>query len=256
MNSRFSRIDTGVGVSLIASAVIHLAVFLLLVWWGQLFAPQMAVQETYYVDVVTLPTADPSSGRSAQKTAEVESAPVPVPTPPVTPPSAPKLPSKIGTKFVKPSAPQESTETESAFAERMAKLEGKAEAQQYEEKIKRLSSKTKAASNTKAGMPGMSGTEAGSRYADYIKSRLEDALKATSSYTTKKPEVAVRLTITADGKLSRMKIERSSGDATFELAVRRAIDLASEKFTAPPNHQVFENGFVFKPKSISNGTLR
>ncbi|MEI7817366.1 MAG: TonB family protein, partial [Desulfuromonadales bacterium] len=75
-------------------------------------------------------------------------------------------------------------------------------------------------------------------------------------YRSKRPEVAVRLTIAADGKLSRMKIERSSGDATFELAVRRAIDLASEKFTVPPNHAVFENGFIFKPEGISNGPSR
>jgi colicin import membrane protein len=105
-------------------------------------------------------------------------------------------------------------------------------------------------------MPEAGGAESGSRYADFIKSRLEDALKVTSSYTTKKPEVAVRLTITADGRLLRMKIERSSGDTAFELAVRRAIDLASEKFTAPPNHVIFENGFIFKPKGISNDTAR
>jgi hypothetical protein len=53
-----------------------------------------------------------------------------------------------------------------------------------------------------------------------------------------------------------MKVERSSGDATFELAVRRAIDLASEKFTAPPNNVAFENGFVFRPKGITSGSSR
>lgn len=256
MSSRPSRIDTAMGVSFIASAVIHLAVFLLLVWWGQLFSPQMAIQETYYVDVVNLPTTDPHSGSSAQKPGEAESVPSPAQVSPMTEPSPSRPAPKTGTKFVKPSAPQEKAETESAFAERMAKLEGKAEAQQYEDKLKKMSSRTKAGGNTKIGMPGAGGAEAGSRYADYIKSRLEDALKVTSSYSTKNPEVAVRLTITSDGRLSRMKIEHSSGDAAFELAVRRAIDLASEKFSAPPNRAVFENGFVFKPKSISNGTSR
>ena len=257
MNSRVSRkIDTGMGASFIASAVIHLAVFLLLVWWSQLFSPQMSVQETYYVDVVNLPTADPRSGSSAQKPGEAESASSSAPVPQITTPPQAKSAPKTGTKFVKPTVPQETVESESAFADRMAKLEGKAEAQQYEEKIKKLSSRSKVAGSTKVGMPGASGAETGSRYGDFIKSRLEDALKVTSSYTTKKPEVAVRLTIAADGKLLRIKIERSSGDATFELAVRRAIDLASEKFTAPPNRMVFENGFVFKPKSISNGTSR
>ena len=256
MSSRPSKIDTGMGVSFIVSAVIHLAVFLLLVWWGQLFAPQMAVQETYYVDVVNLPVADPHSGSSAQKPGEAESAPTPAQPPPMMEPSPSKSVPKVGTKFVKPAVPQESAETESSFAERMAKLERNSENRREEAVLEKLRSKVKTGGSAKIGTPGADGTEAGSRYGDFIKSRLEDALKVTSYSTTKKPEVAVRLTISADGKLLRMKIERSSGDAAFELAVRRAIDLASDKFTAPPNRAVFENGFLFKPKGISNGTSR
>ena len=80
MSSRVSRVDTGVGVSFIASAVIHLAVFLLLVWWGQLYPPQIAIQETYYVDIVSLPVADPQSGSSMQNPGEAEA------PPPFTPP--------------------------------------------------------------------------------------------------------------------------------------------------------------------------
>ena len=256
MNHRDSRIDTGMGVSFIASAVIHLAVFLLLVWWGQLYPPQMVIQETYYVDVVNLPVANPQSGSSAQKFGEADTVPLPAPTPQMTVPTPPRVVLKNNAKSVKSNAPQESSESEADFNERMAKLEGKAEARHYEEKIKKLSSIKKTGSTTKVGAPTANGTQAGSSYADYIKSRLEDALKVTSFYTTQKPEVTVRLTIGADGRLLRMKIERSSGDAAFELAVRRAIDLASEKFTVPPNRTIFENGFVFKPKGISNGTLR
>jgi TonB family protein len=256
MSSRVAKTDTGVSVSFIASAVIHLAVFLLLVWWGRQFPPHMAIQETYYVDVVNLPVADPHSGSSAQKPGEAVAAPPPAPAPPMTAPSPSRAAPKAIEKSVKPTAPQESAETESAFAERMAKLERSTEARREEDVLDKLRSKVKAGSNPKVGMPGAGGTEAGSRYADFIKSRLEDALKVTSYSTTKKPEVAVRLTISADGRLLRMKIERSSGDAAFELAVRRAIDLASEKFTAPPNRAVFENGFLFKPKGISNGISR
>lgn len=254
MNSRVSKIDTGFGVSFLGSAVIHLAVFLLVAWWGQLFPLRMPIQETYYVDVVTLPAVDPQQGDATQKAGESES--VPPPPVPMTVPAPAKNVPKSGVKAAKTVPPPESGETESAFAERMAKLEGKAEAQQYEERMKGLSSKKKAMGSAKAGVPAAAGTEAGSSYADYIKSRLEDALKLTSYYTTKKPEVAVRLTISAEGRLIRMKIERSSGDAAFELAVRRAIDLAAEKFTAPPNHTTFENGFVFRPKGITNGTSR
>ena len=46
MSSRVVKIDdTGLGVSLIASAVIHMAVFLLLALWGRLLPPQMVIQE-------------------------------------------------------------------------------------------------------------------------------------------------------------------------------------------------------------------
>lgn len=256
MNSRSSRIDTGMGVSFTASAVIHLAVFLLLLLWGDLFSPQMAVQETYYVDVVNLPVTAPQSGGSAQMPGAAESTPSPAQALPMTEPAISRVAPKSGTKFVKPAVPQEPAETESAFAERMAKLERNSEARREEAVLEKLRSKVKSGSSEKIGTPGAAGTEAGSRYGDFIKSRLEDALKVTSYSTTKNPEVAVRLTISADGRLLRMKIERSSGDAAFELAVRRAIDLASGKFTAPPNRTVFENGFLFKPKGISNGTSR
>lgn len=254
MNSRVSKIDTGIGVSFTVSAVIHLAVFLLVAWWGQLFPLRIPIQETYYVDVVALPVVNPQQGDAVQKNGESEATPAPAPVPPL--PASAKNAPKSGAKTIKSVSPSESVETESAFAERMAKLEGKAEAQQYEERMKRLSSKKKTTGSTNAGAPTAAGTEAGSSYADFIKSRLEDALKLTSYYTTPKPEVAVRLTISAEGRLIRMKIERSSGDAAFELAVRRAIDLASEKFTAPPTRTAFENGFVFKPKGITNGTSR
>lgn len=251
-----SRIDTGAGVCFIASAVIHLTVFLLLVWWGRLFPPQTAFQETYYVDIVNLPVADPQAGSSAQKADEA--VPMPPPTAPqkMTVPVPAKTPPKIITKPGKTPPPRESAETESAFAERMAKLESSREARSEEAALEKLRSKVKGAAGSKAGMPGASGVAAGSSYADYIKSRLEDALKVTSSYSTTSPEVVVRLTITAEGKLFRMKIERSSGDAIFEMAVRRAIDMASEKFTAPPNRTVFEKGFIFKPKGIASGSSR
>jgi colicin import membrane protein len=196
--------------------------------------------------------AAPQSGDSTQKPGEAAEAVSPVPPSPLATHSPAKAALKTGTKFVKPSAPQEKEENESAFAERMAKLSGKVESRQYEEKLKRMSNKAKTGGNSRVGMPGAAGAEAGSRYADFIKSRLEDALKVTSYSTTKNPEVAVRMTITEDGKLLRMKIERSSGDAAFELAVRRAIDLASQKFTPPPGRVIFENGFIFKPKGISS----
>ena len=148
MSLRVTKDDTGVGVSFIASAVIHLAVFLLLFWSGRQFPQHLAIQETYYVDVVNLPTAAPQSGSSAQKPGEAAAVTPPASVPPMVVPPTSRNVTKAITKL-KPVAPKESAETESEFAERMAKLEGKAEAQQYEEKMQRLSSR-KTVGGTKA----------------------------------------------------------------------------------------------------------
>lgn len=257
MNSRVARIDSGMGAGFIVSAVIHVTVFLLFAWWGELLPHKPPIQETYYVDMVSLPVAAPQAGNAGASPAQ---AAIAAPSPPaamVVPKAAPvkkavKPAAKVALKPGKVTAQQEGAITESSFEERMAKLEKSAEARREEAVLKQLQNKVKSA-GTKTGTPALNGTEAGVRYVDFIKSRLEDALKTTSSYSTKNPEVAVRLAINSEGRLIRMKVERSSGDARFELAVRRAIDLASEKFTAPPGRAVFENGFVFKPQGISNG---
>jgi colicin import membrane protein len=256
MTSRIEKIDTGISVGFVVSAVIHLAVFLLLLWSGRIFPQKQTIQEAYYVDVVTLPVAKPQSGIPAQAESE-EPAPLPAPKKaqplPLPPINVPKTIAKP-IQPVKAESLPKNAESE-AFAERMARLERNSELRREEAILEKLRSKIKTGAS-KIGAPGAGGAESGSRYSDYIKSRLEDALKLTTSYTTKNPEVTVRITISADGKLLRMKVERSSGDATFELAVRRAIDLASEKFTPPPTRTIFENGFVFKPKDISNGASR
>ncbi len=254
MSSRIPRADTGVSVSFIASVVIHLAVLSLFAWYGRMFPPQIAIQETYYVDVVSLPVNDPASGSPAQLPAAAVAPPLPAPESPMTEPLPPSraLPKKI-TKTIKPASPQKPEATDSYFAERMARIERSTEDRREEAVLAKLRSKVKAADKSKKGASEVGGALSGSRYADYIKSRLEDALKVTSSYTTNNPEVAVRLTIAPTGRILRLQIERSSGDAAFELAVRRAIDLAGEKLPAPPGHTVYENGFVFRPKSISSG---
>ena len=68
--------DTGMGVSFIVSAVIHLTVFLLVAWRGAHLAP-LKIQETYYVDVVNLPVAAPQSGSPDQKGSDSQPAPAP-----------------------------------------------------------------------------------------------------------------------------------------------------------------------------------
>lgn len=244
------------GVALVASAVIHLAVFLLLLWSGRLFPPTTPVQETYYVDVVNLPVASPRSGSPTERGSGAEAPPSPVqPEREMTLPAPQKKEISSVAPSAKPTPQKSKASAESdAFAERMAKLQGKAEARQQEAVIDRLRRNVAGSGpgGGRAGMPGGMGSEAGSRYEDYIKSRLEDALKKTSAFSTRNPVVVIRLTIGVNGTISRQKMERSSGDVMFERAVQRAIELAAQTFPPPPNQRPFENGFIFKPRAISN----
>jgi colicin import membrane protein len=241
--------ERGFGVSLAVSGLIHLLVFLALFWWNWLAPASLVKQETYYVDIVNLPVAAPRAGTPAQQT----EAPVPpsseqqmaLPAPKKPEPASKQMKTPKSTDKAKPAAEAES------FAEKMARLEGKVESREGEAKLEQLRRKV-AASSGKPGMPGAKGTEAGSDYAAYIQSRLKDAFRSTIFYTSKNPEVVVRVFIDIDGKISRKKTERSSGDRAFELSALRAIDLASQKFTPPPDRKVYEGVFVFRPQGISN----
>jgi colicin import membrane protein len=130
------------------------------------------------------------------------------------------------------------------------------EARQQEARMARLQEKFKGQGSGRAGMPTGTGKEAGSDYLAYLQSRLKDAFHETISYTSKTPEMTVRIFIDTDGKLARKKTERSSGDPAFEISVFAAIDAASKKFTPPPSHKVFEGVFVFKREGITQNKLR
>jgi colicin import membrane protein len=249
MTTRQAGADTGLGVSFILSTVIHLAVFLLVLWLGRSAPENMALQETYYVDVVNLPVASPQAGSPTQKGNDTEQQQPPmVPEGPMTLPAPPKAKTEAKGK---PDKGKEAAAESAAFAERMAKLERLSEAQQEEARIAQLRSQVKTQGSGRPGMPEGSGKEAGSDYTAYIQSRLKDAFRETISYSSKNPVVVVRLFIDPDGKLARRKTERSSGDRAFEISVLRAIELAGEKFTPPPDHKVFEGVFVFKPQGIT-----
>ncbi|MGD0585107.1 MAG: energy transducer TonB [Oryzomonas sp.] len=242
------------GVSFIISTVIHLAVFLLLLWWGRLFPPTMAVQETYYVDVVNLPVANPRAGSPTQKGNDAEAPPPPpAPEPPLSmpPPLQPNAKGRTATTGKAEKKGKKDTSSDAAFAERMAKLENKAASREEEATLEQLRKKLKATGSGRAGMPAGGGSEVGSDYTAYVQSRLKDAFYQTITYTSKNPEVAVRLYIDTDGKVIRKKIEKTTGDPTFELAVLRAIEKAGDKLVPPPNHKVFEGAFIFKPQGIS-----
>ncbi|HEX9080416.1 MAG TPA: energy transducer TonB [Desulfuromonadaceae bacterium] len=254
MTSRQAQTDTGLGVSFICSTAIHMAVFLLVIWWSRHAPENMQLQETYYVDVVNLPVASPRAGSPTQKGNDKELAPPP-PTAPEGPMTMPAPKAEARGKAAKPAATaakgNETAQESSAFAKRMAKLENQAAAQEEASALARLRAKLKAGGSGRAGMPAGSGTQAGSDYTAYIQSRLKDAFRETISYSSKSPEVVMRLFIDTDGKLTRRKLERSSGDRAFEISVLRAVEMASEKFPPPPNHKLFEGVFVFRPQGIS-----
>ena len=100
-------------------------------------------------------------------------------------------------------------------------------------------------------MPAGSGSETGSDYTAYVQSRLKDALNQTNDYDSNNPMVYVHLYIGTDGKVIHQKIEKSTGDKRFELAVQRAIEKAGDKLVPPPNHKVFEGKYRFRPKEVS-----
>lgn len=248
MISSKTTTDTAFGVSLIFSTVIHLTVFLLLFWYGARSVP-LDKEETYYVDIVNLPVSAPQAGSPTQKGNDTPS-PLPPPLPnEMTTPNTIK-PSKAA--LVKPQTKSATAghETSSEFADRISKLQKKQEAAQEEAVLARLREKVKGTGSGRAGMPAGKGKEVGSDYLAYLQSRLKDAFAKTISYTSKNPEAVVRLFIDTNGKVSRVKIERSNDDA-FQLSVQRAIDMAADKFPPPPNRKMFEGVFVFKPEGIS-----
>jgi colicin import membrane protein len=243
--------ERGFGVSLAVSGIIHLLVFFALFWWNWLSPAAMVKQETYYVDIVNLPVVAPQAGTPSQKGPEAEPSAPPAPKQMALPTPKKPQPTKPLKNQKKPDKAKPAAEAES-FAERMARLEGKVESREEEAKLEQLRRKVAAGNRGKPGLPDAKGTQPGSDYAAYIQSRIKDAFRSTIFYTTKNPEVMIRVVIDTDGKLSRRKTERTTGDRAFELSAQRAIELASQKFTPPPNGKVYEGVFVFRPQGISN----
>lgn len=237
---------------------LHLVIFLIIIK-GQLLpaAHQQEIPVTY-VDVVTLPVASPQSGTPAPM-AEPQGTPAPpaAAAPPAPAPAPPKhemaLPSpKAKAKAAAPTAksekaaPKAPARDDTEFNERMAKLERLAEEKRQADVFSRLKSKAGAG---RTGMPGGTGTQAGSDYSSYVQSRFKDALGRVMAKETRSPLVVASITIGSDGKISEFRVIKSSGDQVFDNAVNRAVTLAGRTLKPPPAGQ-FKYEFHFRPEEV------
>jgi len=238
--------EFGLEVAISCSLLAHLAFFAAFSFLDFFRLDHTNAAPVYYVDMVNLPVANPRAGSPLQRGSDNR-------------PSSPETPKKMQSPVTPPQkltvpppdkkTPEPRAESEKEFRERFARLEKKVEGQQTESAIDKLRAKV-AAGSGRAGMPGGTGTEAGSDYGSYIQSRLRDAFEKTITSSGRNPMVVVRLTIDKSGKVIGYRIERSSGDKVFEGSVSRAVYLAEENFPPPPGRKEFQQGFIFKPEGV------
>jgi len=252
MTTAFRRSDSGIGTSISASLLVHLAIAGLFAWLQILHPFQVPTAPVYYVDVVNLPVADPQAGSSAAPPGKAPTQAAPQPA--KSPPPEMKLPAKSAGKPVPaaktaPPAVPEGKESASEFEERMNRLQQSSEARHAAAALDALRRKAAIRGST-PGIPGGTGKEAGSDYASYIRSRLVDAFQTTIAYQSKNPRIVMVLSIDRSGKVVKRRMESSSGDRLFEDSVSRAIIKAEKEFRPPPGGGTFEYGFIFSPKGV------
>ena len=251
MNRRPHIKSRGFGAPLTISFVMHLALFFMFTYSGLILAPRLREAPVYYVDIVNLPGAHPRLGSPAVAGSQTGGVPQP-PAPPQTmrlPAVTPPKPSK-GAPAAKPSTKAAPEETGREFEERLRQLERNAEARHQSAALEALKNRAAGTGKGPAGMPTGTGTEAGSDYASYLHSRLQDAFRSTIAYQSKNPVVLVQLTIARNGRLLRYRIKRSSGDRIFEASVVATITRAEKTFPPPPGGAEFEQDFLFRPQGI------
>lgn len=226
------------------STVVHLALYFFLVFYH--FPSLRPAQEvTYYVDVVNLPVAAPQAGSPVS--------PAVAPSAPARPAEGtqPALPAPPAMKPARgPAAAGQPGQIDSGreFEDRIRSMQRNQEERRQSDALDEL--RKRMAARDRAGVPGGAGAEAGSDYANYVQSRLKDALAATINYQTRNPEVVVRLTIGRNGKVAGYVVEKSSRDRLFEEAVAQAVSRAEKTFPPPPGNREFVHGFIFRPEGV------
>jgi colicin import membrane protein len=239
------RQNRGLWLTVCCSVVLHLTVYFFILNFQ--FPVRFKEAPVYYVDMVNLPVAHPQAGTpgtSASLSAQPATPPQPremvLPAKPAAPPPA--------RQQTAPPKTTEAPESAREFEERLARLENEAGARHQAAALETL--KKRGSGKGTVGMPGAVGNEAGSDYASYIRSRLEDEFKTTIAFQTKNPELLVKLTISQNGRIIRQQIMKSSKDKMFEDSVLRSILKAERNFRPPPSGNQFEIDVRFSPQGI------
>ena len=233
--------------------------FSLILW--SMSSPQFhpAEEQITSVDMITPPVAAPQVGTPAPEdeqtrkplvapqSARLSAKLAPVPTQaamhPSVAPSPPKVLIPAGKVTVEKPLPAEDGRE---FEERLARLQQQPEDKRQAEVLDRLRKGTKKI----VGMPGGKGTQPGGDYSSYIQSRLKDAFRSMIASQTRASQVLVRISIGTDGRIANFRLEKSSGDPTFDQAVSRAVTFAGRSFKPPPAGVPFERVFRFMPEGV------
>ncbi len=248
------RRDAGIGVSFFISATMHVAVFLLLTLWGDLFPARMLPETTYYVDIVNVPVASPKSLPPGGGVNESAGAFPSLPEPEMMAPLSEKSsndPKQFPPQKTVPDNGDKSAESEDEFKKRMSRIQSYAESKEQDARIDRLRQRVAvgvAPGGSRGSVSGR-GSEAGSDYLGYITSRLTDSFKEPPN-VAKSLFTEIRLRINAAGKVELLEITRSSGNLAFDNYAKRSVYDAEGKFTPPPQGK-FEFTFRFRPQGIS-----
>jgi colicin import membrane protein len=249
--ARPQRENGALGVMVCWSAVAHLAVFLFVLTFH--FPSRYKEAPTYYVELTNLPVASPQAGMPTGTPGETKAAPAPQQPPPPAPremtlPAKPAGKSAAKAKTAPAPKKTEESETTQEFEERLARLQKAADARHTSNAIEAM--RKRGAGRGPAGMPGATGTEAGSDYASYIKSRLEEEFLATIAYQSSNPELVLKLTIGPNGRIQQRQVIKSSRDRLFEDSVFRTIVKAEKNFRPPPGGGPFEIEVKFSPQGV------
>lgn len=243
--------------------ILSLALHLLVIFIfnnTDLFRSRLQEATPYYVDIISLPSLNPSPAGGEQKAPPLPAPPAPpAPAAPARQPAATQkpvmsLPAKQSPAVPltsSPTAEQRQRDQEAReFSERMSRIERSADARHESDALASLQKRV--SERKAAGTSTASGTDKGSDYGAYIQSRLKDALSTTIVYRSQKPEAAVQIYIDKTGKLIKYVMVRPSADKLFNNSVIRTIEKAKVEFPPVPSGRSFEKLYVFSPQEVKN----